>query len=147
MTPLPPPPRRWIKRKLAIRPLFHQTDLMGVIHNSVYFLWFEEGWMQIMQDVLPLEEARQLGVAMPVVENTCAYARPVQLGDPLLLFTTHEVVRVYEGRLVFLHSLVHEKQKTEMASGRTVTTLQDFRTHRLMREWPAEIWRRYQSLK
>ena len=147
MTPPRPPPRRLIKRKLPIRPLFHQTDMMGVIHNSVYFLWFEEGWMQLMMDVLPLDEALRLGVVMPVVENTCTYARPVQLGDPLLLFTTHEVQPVYQGRLVFHHSLVHEKQKTEMASGQTVTTLQDFRTRQLVKEWPAEVWRRYQALK
>jgi len=34
------PRGRLIKRKLSIQPCFHQTDMMGVIHNSVYFLWF-----------------------------------------------------------------------------------------------------------
>jgi acyl-CoA thioester hydrolase len=136
-----------LKRRLAIRPLFHQTDMMGVIHNSIYFLWFEEGWMQFMLDVLPMDEAQRLGVVMPVVENACTYAKPVRFGDPLLLFTTHEVPPVYAGRLVFRHSLVHAKHKTEMASGQTVTTLLDSRTGQLLREWPADLWRRYQALQ
>ena len=137
---------RWIKRKLAIRPAFHQTDLMGVIHNSVHFLWFEEGRLQILFDVLPLDEALSLGVAMPVVENVCHYHRPVKFGDPLLLCTTHAVQPAYEGRLVFEHSLVHEKQKIEMAGGRSAVTLVDQRTGQLVKQWPEHVWRRYQAL-
>ena len=104
MTEMTPAKGRWIKRKLPIRPAFHQTDLMGVIHNSVHFLWFEEGRLQILFDVLPLEEAMALGVAMPVVENVCHYHRPVRFGDPLLLYTTHVVLPAYAGRLGFEHS-------------------------------------------
>ena len=147
MTTPSSPPRRLLKRRLPIRPRFHETDMMGVIHNAIYFHWFEEGWMQFMLDVLPMEEAQRLGVAMPVVENACVYAKPVRFGDPLLLFTMHEVHAAYEGRLVFHHSLVHEKHKTEMASGRTVTTLVDLRTGQLVKEWPADVWRRYQALR
>ena len=79
MTLHPPAPRRLIKRKLPIRPLFHQTDMMGVIHNSVYFLWFEEGRMQILLEILPLAEAIEMGAAMPVVENVCRYRKPFEM--------------------------------------------------------------------
>lgn len=132
---------------MPIRPAFHQTDLMGVIHNAVYLLWFEEGRLEIMLEVLPIEEALELGVAMPVVENVCRYHKPVHLGDPLVLYTTHRIQPTYEGRLVFEHSLVHEKQKVEMASGQTMTTLVDSRTNQLIKAWPPAIWRRYQELR
>ncbi len=138
---------RWIKRRIPIRPAFHQTDLMRVIHNAVYLLWFEEGRLEIMLEVLPIEEALELGVAMPVVENVCRYHKPVRLGDPIVLYTTHRIQPTYEGRLVFEHSLVHEKQKVEMASGQTVTTLVDYRTNQLIKEWPPAIWQRYQELR
>ena len=137
---------RLIKRQIPIRPSFHQTDMMGVIHNSVYFLWFEEGRLQIMLEVLPIEEALGLGVAMPVVENTASYRKPVQFGMPLTLYTTHRILPVYTGRLVFQHYLIHEKHKTAMAFGQTVTTLVDFKTHRLVKDWPDPIWQRYQRL-
>ena len=147
MTPTDERKGRLIKRKLPIHPAFHETDMMGVIHNSAYFLWFEQGRLQIMLEVLPIEEAMQLGVAMPVVENVCHYRKPVKFGQPLLLYTTHHVQPHYEGRLVFNHYLLHEKQKTAMAWGRTVTTLVDAQTNRLVKEWPGDIWKRYQALQ
>ena len=119
---------------------------MGVVHNSVYFHWFEQGRLQILLEVLPLEEALELGLSTPVVQNTCHYRKWVTFGTPLLLYTTHHIQAVYEGRLVFNHYLMHEKNKTAMAFGQTVITLVDMRTQRLLKEWPENIWQRYQAL-
>jgi len=136
-----------IKRKLPIQPAFHETDMMGVVHNSNYFLWFERGRLEIMQEVLPVEEALKLDVFMPVVENLCHYRKPVKYGMPLLLYTSHHLQRTYQGRLVFSHYLIHEKMRTAMAFGQTAITMVDARTNKLLKEWPAEIWRCYQALK
>ena len=138
---------RLIKRKLAIRPRFHETDMMGVVHNAEYLCWFEEGRLQIMLEILSLARALELGVAMPVIRVECDYKRPVRFGDSLILYTTHHILPVYEGRLVFRHSLVHEKQKTEMAGGETVATLVDAQTSQLVKEWPPDIWAAYQALR
>jgi acyl-CoA thioester hydrolase len=146
MTEREPNGTRWIKRRLRICPAFHQTDMMGVIHNSVHFLWFEEGRLQILFEILPWEETLELGVVLPVVENTCHYHQPIRFGDPLLLFTSHRVQPSYEGRLVFHHSLVHEKLKAELASGISAVTLVIHETGQLVKEWPAAAWRRYQAL-
>ena len=146
---MPPAPTksRLIKRKLSFTPAFHQTDMMGVIHNAVYFLWFEEGRMQILLEVLPIEEAIRLGASMPVVDNVCHYRKPVKFGMPLQLYTTHRVEPVYQGRLVFKHYLLHEKLRTEMAAGESVVTLVDHRTNQLLKTWPESVWQSYQALK
>jgi acyl-CoA thioester hydrolase len=136
-----------VKRRIRITPLFHQTDMMGVIHNAQYFLWFEEGRLAIMKEVLSIEEAMRLGFITPVVENRCEYKRSVKFGDPLILFTSHKLVSVYEGRLTFSHSLVHETSKQEMACGTTAVTIVDFKTNKLIKEWPDDLWKRYHSLK
>jgi acyl-CoA thioester hydrolase len=146
VTPIHQPRGRLIKRKLLIQPCFHQTDMMGVIHNSVYFHWFEEGRLQILLEVLPVEEALGLGLALPVVQNTCHYRKSIKFGCPLLLYTTHHIQPVYEGRLVFNHYLMHEQQKTAMAFGQSVTTLLDLHNERLVKEWPERLWQRYQLL-
>ena len=147
LKPSPHAKGRLIKRKLPIQPAFHETDMMGVIHNSNYFLWFERWRLEIMLEVLPVEEAMKLGVFMPVVENICHYRKPVKFGMPLLLYTSHNIQAAYEGRLVFSHYLIHEKLRTAMAFGQTAMTLVDAPTNKLIKEWPAEIWRRYQALK
>jgi acyl-CoA thioester hydrolase len=138
---------RLIKRKLYFQPAFHETDMMGVIHHSNYFLWFEQGRLEIMLEVLPLEQAMKLGLFMPVVENLCHYRKPVKFGMPLLLYTSHHLQTSYEGRLVFNHYLIHEKQRTPMAFGQTAMTLVEARTNKLVKEWPADVWQRYQALK
>ncbi len=147
LKPSPQSKGRLIKRKLAIQPAFHETDMMGVIHNANYFLWFEQGRLQIMLEVLPVEAAMKLGLFMPVVENICHYRKPVKFGMPLLLYTSHNIQPAYEGRLVFNHYLIHEKLRTAMAFGQTAMTLVDAPTNKLVKEWPADIWQRYQSLK
>jgi acyl-CoA thioester hydrolase len=144
---LPQSKGRLIKRKRVIQPAFHETDMMGVIHNSNYFLWFEQGRLQIIFEVLPVEEAMKLGLLMPVVENICHYRKPVKFGMPLLLYTTHNIQSAYEGRLVFSHYLIHEKHRTAMAFGQTAVTMLSIQTNKLIKVWPAEIWRRYQALK
>jgi acyl-CoA thioester hydrolase len=145
--PLLQPKGRLIKRKLSIQPAFHETDMMGVIHNSVYFLWFEQGRFQIMSEVLSMEESLKLGVLMPVVENICHYRKPATFGQPLLLYTKHYLAPAYEGRLVFSHYLIHEKQRTAIAYGQTAITLVDTHTKRLIKDWPDGVWGRYQALK
>jgi len=120
--------------------------MMGMVHNVQYFYWFEQGRMQIMEEFMSLAESMELGVAMPVVENRCFYKKPVRYGDPLILLTEHECPGTWEGRLVFSHSLVHRKLKTEMAYGRTTATLMAAATGRLVKEWPEDLWRRYLSL-
>ena len=137
---------RAIRRRLQITPAFHQVDMMGVVHNVQYFYWFEQGRLQIMEELMSLSASVKLGVAMPVVENQCLYRKPVRYGDPLVLLTEHHCLPNWEGRLVFSHSLVHRKLKTEMACGRTTTTLIDTAAGRLVKEWPEDLWQRYQAL-
>jgi acyl-CoA thioester hydrolase len=135
-----------VRRRLELTPAFHQVDMMGVVHNVQYFYWFEQGRLQIMEELLSLEATTKLGVVMPVVENLCVYHRPVRYGDPLVLYTEHQCLPAWEGRLVFTHSLVHKKLKTEMASGRTTSTLMMAADGSLVKQWPADLWQRYQAL-
>jgi acyl-CoA thioester hydrolase len=136
-----------IKRKITITPAFHQTDMMGVVHNAQYFHWFEEGRLAVMRELLTVQDAMNLGFITPVVENHCIYKRFVKFGDPLVLTTTHGIVTAYEGRLEFHHSLVHRMTKVEMACGRTVVTVVDYKTNRLVKEWPDDLRQKYISLK
>jgi YbgC/YbaW family acyl-CoA thioester hydrolase len=137
---------RSIRRRLHLTPAFHQVDMMQVVHNVQFFYWFELGRTRIMEEFMSLEASLQLGVAMPVVENQCLYRKPVRYGDPLVLLTEHRCLSAWAGRLVFSHSLVHRKLKTEVACGRTTTTLIELATGRLVKEWPEDLWRRYLAL-
>ena len=137
---------RSIRRRLHLTPAFHQVDMMRVVHNVQFFYWFEMGRTQLMEEFMTLDASMKLGVAMPVVENQCLYRKPVRYGDPLVLLTEHQCLSAWAGRLVFSHSLVNRKLKTEVACGRTTTTLIELATGRLVKEWPEDLWRRYLAL-
>jgi YbgC/YbaW family acyl-CoA thioester hydrolase len=144
--PAPPAGRR-VRRKLTIKPLFHQIDMLGVVHNAVYFLWFDEGRMAFALDILPLTEAFRLGVALVVVENQCSYLAPVHFGDELVLSTEHVVAPAYGSRFEFNHSLVNLRSRREVATGTSAMAAVDAKTRQVLREVPAPIWERYTQLR
>jgi YbgC/YbaW family acyl-CoA thioester hydrolase len=137
---------RLIVRKLLIEPEFHQVDIMGMVHNAVYFHWFEKGRLVILWQILPFDEAIRLRLGLPVVRHVCDYRKAARYGDRLMLTTTHELLPRYEGRLVFKHSLMHETNKAEIAEAETTLTIMDMQSGQLIREFPPEVWQRYQSL-
>jgi len=138
---------RIIKRKLKIIPRFCETDMLGVIHNAEYLRWFEEGRLQILLEILPVDEAFERGLLFPVVENSCRYKSFARFGDALILTTTHRVCLTYKGRLEFHHSIVNEKTKSEIAEGNTAVTILHRDGFSLVKEWPEDIRLRYAGLK
>jgi acyl-CoA thioesterase FadM len=90
--------------------------------------------------------AAAIGVGLPVVHHECDYLQAVRYGDRLMLTTTHEVQPQYEGRLVFHYSLMHATRKIEMAVAQTALTVVDMKTGKLIREFPPDLWQRYQAL-
>jgi acyl-CoA thioester hydrolase len=73
-----------------IRVRYAETDQMGVVYHSNYFVWFEVGRVELMRQ-LGFEYKnmeREDGCHIPVVEATCRYKSPARYDDDLLLETT-----------------------------------------------------------
>jgi acyl-CoA thioester hydrolase len=73
-----------------IRVRYAETDQMGVVYYSNFFIWFEVGRVELL---------RQLGLTykrmeidddcrIPVVEANCRYKSPARYDDELLLETS-----------------------------------------------------------
>ena len=137
---------KFITRKLELSPTFREIDMMGVLHNCVYFEWFERGRLQIMNDAIQFAEIQNLGIAIPVLENSCTYEDPVRYGDKLLLITRHKVCEEYTGKLEFTHELLNINTSRSHAFGKCVCGLMDMRTFKLVRHLGIEIWERYKKI-
>lgn len=138
---------RWIKRTLDIAPEFRDIDMMGVVHNCVYFTWFERGRRQVMDDIVTFEKAGELGIAIPVRKTECSYEIPVRLGDKLKLITRHRVDDKYAGKLEFTHELVNNATKAVHAAGSCTCTIIETKTGKLLRDWNNELWAHYSKIK
>ncbi|NOZ87813.1 MAG: acyl-CoA thioesterase [Deltaproteobacteria bacterium] len=130
---------RGIRRSIKIKPRFDEIDMLGMAHNSVYFKWFELGRLSLLQEIMSMEKALDLGVHMPVVENRCVYKRPVRFLDELVLVTTMPWNGKYQGKFVFEHVLSDSNTKEVKAQGETTVTVYSAREERLVRKLPKDV--------
>ncbi len=84
-----------IEHSIALPVRFAETDAMGVVHHSVYLIWFEAARVAWMDAVgLPYTEVAAGGHHFAVTGAQCEYRRAARFGD---------TVRI-AARLAFLHN-------------------------------------------
>ncbi len=73
---------------LTIEPRYQETDQMGVIHHSVYPIWYEMGRIRFCQEIgFPFHEIEQRQVGLAMVDMSCHYVKPVYFGKRYTLET------------------------------------------------------------
>ena len=59
---------------VEFRVRYAETDQMGVVHHSVYFVWFEHFRTEYFIKIgFPYSELEKKGIYFPVVESGCKY--------------------------------------------------------------------------
>ncbi len=67
---------------------YAETDQMGVVHHSVYPVWFECGRTEHIKSYgFPYHELEKSGIMLPLVRLGVEYKRPVQYGDIVIIRT------------------------------------------------------------
>ena len=135
-----------ITRRVTIEVEFHHVDMLQVVHNSQYFKWFEKGRLQFLEEFCPVSYALANNIATPVVMNHCEYLSPAAYGDELVVTTRHFIKEQWDGRFLFEHHISNKKTKVELCHGETAVTVLDFKTGKLVKEIPEELWEKYHSL-
>ncbi|MDD4956033.1 MAG: thioesterase family protein [Candidatus Omnitrophica bacterium] len=101
-----------------IRVRYAETDQMGVVYYSNYFVWFEVARTEYFRsrgvDYRSLEEKEK--IYLPVVEAYCRYRMPIRYDDRVIVET--QVAEVTGTRLVFEYKVKREGKTC--TSGRTV---------------------------
>ncbi len=138
---------RLIKRKFSIKPRLYDLDLQGVVYNVNYFKWFDEARLQIILEMISFQEIFDTGITFMIAESHCEYKNYASYGEGLIIDTTHRIQPVYQGRLDFAHSVMHEKKKIEIASGSASMIVVNYKTKQLIKELPEFVWNRYLNLK
>ncbi len=85
---------------VRLRVRYAETDQMGVVHHSVYPVWFEAARTALSRAVgLPYSEWEKQGVLLMVSELTCRYRRPARYDDEVTVWV--RVADVASRRVVF----------------------------------------------
>jgi len=97
---------------------FVETDLMGVVHHSNYFRWFEMGRVEYLRqaDIL-LTDLLADGIVFPITHVDCQYKASAKFDDTILIETTLEDVSPV--KMVFTYKVVKKVDQMLLAIGST----------------------------
>ncbi len=114
--------------RTRLRTRFAETDLQGVVHHSVYFVYFEQARVEYFKhlgfDFWQLRRDGDLDIT--VVEAYCKYLAPARFDDELEIAVWTSQVR--RARFTIEYSIY--RGDTPIAWGQTVQAAIDPRTGR-----------------
>ena len=103
--------------KIKVR--YAETDAMGVVHHSVYFIWFEAARVEFLdQSGLPYAELERRGFFLPVTDAGCRYSKPLRFGDTVRVRL--EIVKLSAVGMRIRYQVLKDSDGSKTAEGYTV---------------------------
>ena len=103
-----------------IRVRYAETDQMGVVYHSNYFIWFEVGRVDLLRQLgfTYREMEQEDGCYIAVVDARCRFKAPARYDDEIVVRTHLKNVR--ESLIHFGYQAVRESDGTLLAEGETM---------------------------
>jgi acyl-CoA thioester hydrolase len=108
-----------------VRVRYAETDQMGVVYHSNYFIWFEVGRVELLRQLgfSYREMEREDGCYIAVVDARCRYKAPARYDDEIIIRTHLKNVR--ESVVHFGYEAVRVSDGTLLAEGETTHIVTD----------------------
>jgi acyl-CoA thioester hydrolase len=108
-----------------IRVRYAETDQMGVVYHSNYFIWFEVGRVDLLRQLgFTYREMEQKdGCYIAVVDARCRFKAPARYDDEIVIRTHLKNVR--ESLIHFGYEAVRDSDGTLLAEGETMHIVTD----------------------
>lgn len=132
--------------KLKVR--YVETDKMGIVHHSNYYIWFEASRDDFIQEAgFSYKEIEDMNIMMPLVETNCKYIEAAKYGDEVLIKT---FVKELSGAKVVINYEVYNTSNNKLlAKGSTTQVFvnsTDFKIINLKRKYP-ELFEKLKKLQ
>ncbi len=76
-----------VDTKFPVR--YAETDQMGVVHHSVYPVWFECGRTEFIKHYgIPYDELERQGLMLPLIKLSVSYKYPLRYGQTVVVRTS-----------------------------------------------------------
>jgi acyl-CoA thioester hydrolase len=110
-----------------LRVRYAETDQMGVVYHSNYFLYFESARAESIRQLgFTYAEMEKMGVVMPVANVHCRYLRPALYDDLITIKTTLKELPVHH-KIEFHHEVYNEKHEL-LSAGRIILHFMEAKT-------------------
>lgn len=104
-----PPDENAPTHELPIRVRYAETDQMGVVHHSNYFVYFEMGRTEMLRSTgLDYRSIESRGFYLVIAKISCSFKSPARYDDELVLRTT--LRRVTPVRIEHHYALLRQGQ-------------------------------------
>ncbi len=99
-----------------IRVRYAETDQMGVVYHSNYFLYFETARAESIRQLgFTYAEMEKMGVLMLVTDVHCRYLRPAKYDDLMTIKTVLKELPVHH-KIKFQQEVFNEKNELLVAA-------------------------------
>ena len=105
--------------KSIVNVRYAETDKMGIVHHSVYPIWYELARTDLSKLAgFPYSKMEEEGLMTPLVELNCKYYSPAYYDDELIVTAT--VSKLTPARIVFYYEVFRKDQKNPINTGYTI---------------------------
>jgi acyl-CoA thioester hydrolase len=109
---------------ITIVPRYNETDQGGVVHHSVYPVWFEMGRTELLRvNNVAYKDLEEAGVFFVVAELRVKYRRPARYDEKLQLETSCS--KVSASRVEHIYKLTRSGDGVILAEGSSVLACVD----------------------
>jgi acyl-CoA thioester hydrolase len=109
---------------IIIVPRYNETDQGGVVHHSVYPVWFEMGRTELLRvNGMAYKDLEEAGVLFVVAELNIKYRRPAKYDEKLQLETSCSEVST--SRVEHIYKLTRCRDRVILAEGSSVLACVD----------------------
>lgn len=126
-----------------IRVRYAETDQMGIVYHSNYFLYFETGRTESIREMgFTYADMESMGVIMPVSDVHCRYLRSAKYDDLLTVKTTLKKLPANH-KIEFFQEVYNEKNEL-LAGGKIILNFIDAGSRKPV-SMPAQLLEKLQS--
>lgn len=132
------------KTKVTVR--YAETDKMGIVHHSVYPIWYELARTEIIKKIgMSYSELEQKGIMTPLAELNCKYKLPAEYEDVLTIEV--EISKLTPARIVFNYQVFKEGVENPINTGSTIHAWvgKDLKPINLKKQFP-DIYKKINEL-
>lgn len=131
--------------RLIVR--YEETDRMGIVHHSVYPVWFEAGRTEFIKTAgTRYSELEEMGIRLPLLTLVCRYSGFAEYEDEVTVVTSMKSLS--PTRVAFEYRIRRNKESKAIVSGETehVWTDKNLKPFNLKKRYP-ELYSLFEGLK
>ncbi len=107
-----------MRSKTRLIARYAETDMMGIIHHSVYPIWFEAARTEFIKEAgISYSECEKKGLMLPLIELACSYIKPAHYEDEIIIES--KIAKMSPVRLVMSYEVQNAKTGETLARGTT----------------------------